>query len=153
MQTYPVDTDPGQLVRWLIAEHERAPSALKIAARRAVARDLPPQGKYHRGADEREDRSEVAVTATLEITPQYASDGWLLKVIVEDETGPRAPDRQIGVEAEQPIDLGTFYRQFVCPERGIAMVMAEVHSAAGEGRLGRLIDAIAVDRHTGDGTP
>ena len=154
MQTYPVDTDPGQLVRWLMAEHQRAPSALKIAARRAVeVKDIPLQGKYHLGDEEREDLSEVAVTGTLEIAPQHAIDGWLLKVIVEDEAGPRVPDREMGVASEQQIDLGTFYRQFVRPERGIATVVAEVENAAAEGRLRRLIDAVTVDRHTGDGTP
>ena len=132
MQAYPVDADPGQLVRWLMAEHERSPSALKIAARRAV---------------------DVRGTATLEITPRHANDGWLLKVVVEDEAGPRVPEREKGVAAEQQIDLGTFYRQFVRAERGIATVMAEVQDAAAEGRLGRLIDAVAVDRHTGDGMP
>lgn len=154
MQTFPVDTDPGHLVRWLMAEHQRAPSALKIAARRAVeVRDIPLQGKYHLGDEEREDLSEVAVTATLEIAPQHASDGWLLRVIVEDEAGPRVPDREMGIASDQQIDLGTFYRQFVRPERGIATVVAEVENAAAEGRLSRLIDAVTVNRHTGDGMP
>ena len=154
MQTFPVDADPGQLVRWLMAEHERAPSALKIAARRAVeVRDIPPQAKSRLGDEDGEGLSKVAVTATLEIAPQYATDGWLLKVIVEDEAGPRVPDRDMGVATEQQIDLGTFYCQFVRAQRGIATVMAEVQDAAAEGRLDRLIDAVTVDRHTGDGTP
>jgi hypothetical protein len=153
MQIVPVDADPGQLVRWLMDEHARAPSALRIAARRAVeARDIPEQSKYHLGDEEREDLSEVAVTATLEVAPQHASDGWLLRVVVEDEVGPRVPDRAMAVQAEQQIDLGTFYRQFVRPERGIATVVAEVQDAAAEGRVSRLIDAITVNRHTGDGT-
>jgi hypothetical protein len=152
MQTYPVNADPGQLVRWLMEEHRRAPSALKIAAHRAVeVREIPLQSKYHLGDEEREDLSEVAVTATLEVAPQYASDGWLLKVMVEDEAGPRVPDRDVGVESEQQIDLGTFYRQFVRPERGIATVVAEVENSAAEGRVSRLIDAVSVNRHTGDG--
>ncbi|HMK78925.1 MAG TPA: hypothetical protein VK438_04715 [Xanthobacteraceae bacterium] len=154
MQTYPLDADPGQLVRWLMAEHERAPSALKIAARRAIeVRDIPAQSKLHLGDEEREDLTEVAVTGILEIAPRHTSDGWLLRVIVEDEAGPRVPDRDAGVEPEQQVDLGTFYRQFIRPERGIATVVAEVENAAAEGRVRRLIDAITVNRHTGDGTP
>jgi hypothetical protein len=148
MQTYPLDTDPQHLVQWLIEEHQRAPSALKIAARRAVeVRDIPLRSEFHLGDEEREDLSEVAVTATLEIAPAHAGDGWLLKVVVEDEAGPRVPDRDAEVESEQQIDLGTFYRQFIRPGRGTATVVAEVEDSAAERRVRRFLDAISVDRH------
>jgi len=148
MQTYPLDTDPQHLVRWLIEEHQRAPSELKIAARRAVeVRDIPLRSEFHLGDEEREDLSEVAVTATLEIAPAHARDGWLLKVVVEDEAGPRVSDGHAVVESEQQIDLGTFYSQFIHPGRGTATVLAEVEDSAAEARVRRLLDAVAVDRH------
>ena len=151
MRTYPVDVDPKQIVRWLIAEHRRAPTALKIAARRAIeAREIPMQREFRLGDEEREDLSEVAITATLEVAPAHASDGWLLKIVVEDESGPRMPDRAAEAEPEQQIDLGAFYSEFIRPGRGTATAVAEAENAAAEARLGRLLDAISVDRHVGE---
>ena len=148
MQTYPVDIDPEQIVRWVVAEQKARPSALRIAARRATeVRNIPLQGEFHLGDEEREDLSEVATVATLEIAPAHASEGWLLTVTVEDELGPRLPDGDAAVETEQQIDLGTFYRQFTRPERGIASVVAEVEDAAAEARLRRLLGTIEMNRH------
>jgi len=110
MESFPVDIDPGQVVRWIIAEHAIAPSTLKTTARRASeARELPTRPEFHLGDEEREDLSEVATVATLEIAPVHEHDGWLLTVTVEDEIGPRASGGGAGAPAEQQIDLGTFY--------------------------------------------
>jgi hypothetical protein len=65
----------------------------------------------------------------LEIGPAHASDGWLLTVVVEDEAGPRLPDRETRIEGEQQIDVASFYRQFIRPGRGLATVTAEVETA------------------------
>ena len=85
MQTFPVDVDPEQVVRWIRAEHEAAPSTFKITARRTMeVREIPVRKETHFGDEEREDLSEVATIATLEIAPIHARDGWLLTVVVED---------------------------------------------------------------------
>jgi hypothetical protein len=79
MQTYPVDIDPGQVARWLKAECEVAPSTFKISARRRQeAREIPVRAETHLGDEEREDLTEIATIATLEIAPVHAGDGWLL---------------------------------------------------------------------------
>jgi len=89
METYPVELDPEQIVRWLMAEQKAAPSAFRITARRTTeARDVPARRELHLGDEEREDLREIATIATLEIAPIHASDGWLLTVAVEDEAGP-----------------------------------------------------------------
>lgn len=42
MQTYPVDLDPVQIVRWAIAERKVSPTTLRMLAHRAVeTRDVP----------------------------------------------------------------------------------------------------------------
>ena len=41
------------------------------------------------------------------------------------------------MEAEQEIDLGTFCREFIRPDRGSATVTAEVEGPEGESRLKR----------------
>jgi hypothetical protein len=58
MQTYPVDIDPAQVVRWIKAECEASPSAFRIAARRTrEVRELPVGRTTHLGDEEREDLS------------------------------------------------------------------------------------------------
>lgn len=148
METYPVDIDPTQLARWLNAECEVTPSVFKISARRKrEAREIPLRAEIHLGDEEREDLTEVATIATLEIAPVHASDGWLLSVVVEDEVGPRISNGDTGDETERQIDLGTFYKEFIKPGRGNASVTAEVADPAAKQHLARLIQAIETNRH------
>ena len=148
METYPVDIDPGQVARWVKAECEAAPSTLRISARRRrEVREIPIRAETHFGDEEREDLTEIATVATLEIAPVHARDGWMLSVVVEDELGPRISDRGTGDETEQQIDLGTFYKEFIRPGRGNASVIAEVEDQAAKARLANLINAIETNRH------
>lgn len=148
MEIYPVDIDPVQVARWVKSECEATPSAFKISARRKrEAREIPLRAEIHLDDQEREDLTEVATIATLEIAPVHASDGWLLSVVVEDEVGPRISNGSTGGETEQPIDLGTFYKEFMRPGRGNATVTAEVADPAAKQHLARLIQAIETNRH------
>ncbi len=148
MATYPIDLEPEQIVKWLVAEQKATPAPFRIDVRRTTeVRTIPPRAEFHLGDDEREDLSEVATIATLEVTPALASEGWTLKVTVEDEAGPRVPARAARIASEQQIDLGAFYRQFIRNGRGIATASAEVTDAAGERHLRRLLDAMLVNRH------
>lgn len=148
METYPVDIDPGQVARWVKAECDVTPSAFKISARRKrEARNIPLRAEIHLGDEEREDLTEIATIATLDIAPVHASDGWLLSVVVEDEVGPRTSNGETGDEAERQIDLGTFYKEFIRPGRGNATVTAEVVDSVAKQHLARLLQAIETDRH------
>ena len=148
MEPFPVDIDPTQIVRWIIAEHRVTPSSLKIMARRTTeVRQIPDREELHLGDEEREDLSEVATVASLEIAPADPSDGWRMTVVVEDEVGPRGPDRGTMVEDDQQIDLETFYSQFIRPERGTATVVAQANDAAAEAGLSSLLASIENDRH------
>jgi hypothetical protein len=148
MRTYPLDIDPGQVVRWIIVEHGAAPSRFRIAARRmSEVRDIPARKELHLGDEEHEDLSEVDTIATLEIAPAHASAGWLLTVEVEDEAGPRLPEKAPLVEEEGPIDLGMFYDEFIRSGRGIANVVAAVDDDAAEVRLNELVSSIERNRH------
>ena len=76
MEPFSVDVDPRQIVRWVIAEHRITPSSLKIVARRTSEEcQIPDRRELHLGDEEREDLSEIATIATLEIAPVHASDG------------------------------------------------------------------------------
>jgi hypothetical protein len=150
MESYPIDVDPAQVVRWLKVEFEAAPSAFRIDARRSrEVREIPVRREDHLGDQEREDLSEVASVATLEIAPARASEGWLLRIIVEDEIGPRLSDRAVVAEGEQRIDLGTFYNEFIRPRRGNAYAVSEVEGPDARVRVARLLDAIETNRHGG----
>src|SRR5512145_2104046 len=119
MQTYPVDIDPEQVVRWLRVEREAAPSVFAITARRAIeVKEIPLRKEIHLGDEERENLSEVATIATLEIASPRASDGWLLTVVVENEAAPRMPEKGTALEPEQKIDLEAFYRELIRPGAG-----------------------------------
>jgi hypothetical protein len=152
MEPFPVDIDPKQIVRWMIAEHRVTPSSLKIAARRTIeVRQIPAREDLHLGDEEREDLSEVATVATLEIAPAHPSEGWLMTITVEDEIGPRGPGRGTMVEDDEQIDLETFNSLFIRPEQGTATVAAQADDAAAEARLSSLLASIENDRHPGVG--
>ena len=146
METYPVDIDAGQVVRWLKAETDVAPSEFRISARRsAIPQDIPLRSETHLGDSEREDLSEVETIAMLDIAPVHATEGWLLSIVVEDELGPRLLGESAG--EDQAIDLGTFAKEFIRSGRGTVSVMAEVQNAAAKARLTRLISTIETNRH------
>jgi prophage tail gpP-like protein len=152
MYTYPVDLEPEQIVRWVMAEREAAPNTFRIAVRQTVeTREIPIRREIHLGDEDFEDLSEVAVDVTLEITSARGDDGWLLRIVVEDEAGPRLGYRESALPNDQEIDVRSFYRQFIQRGRGTATVVAEIDDTAAERRFRRLLDDITVNRHAGDG--
>lgn len=149
METYPVDIDAEQVVRWVKAEYDAAPPAFRITVRRSrEVEEIPLRGELHLGDVEREDLSEVATIATLEIAPLHASEGWLLSVVVEDEVGSRVSEGDTSAAGERQIDFGTFYNEFIRPGRGSANVIAEVENSAAEAHLSGLLSAIEENRHS-----
>jgi hypothetical protein len=148
VEPYSVDINPEQVTRWIRAEHELDPHTLIITASRASeVREIPVRQELHLGDEEHEDLTEVATIGTLEIAPARQSDGWLLSVVVENEAGPRAPGRRLAATAEERIDLGTFYREFIRPGGGTADVIVEAEDADAEARVRDLLDRIERDYH------
>ena len=148
METYPIDIDPAQVVRWVKIEQETSPSTFRIAASRSrEVREIPAQRELHLGDEEREELSEIATIATLEIAPAHAADGWLLRIVVEDEIGPNISEGEMTSAAEQKIDLGTFYHEFIRPGRGSTNITAEVEGPAAKTRLAYLLQTIEKDGH------
>jgi hypothetical protein len=148
METYPVDIDPGQIVRWIRAENKIARRPFRTSAtRKQEVQQLPAEKQIHFGDIEKQDLSEIATIATLEIVPFDASDGWLLRIVAVDEAGPRVPASGAASEGEMRIDLGAFYKEFILPERGIADVVAEVNGPVAKRRLTRLLNMIERDHH------
>ncbi len=75
MESFEIDIDPGQIVRWVMAERNKAPSSLRTNARCVTeVREIPPRREYHLGDEERQDLIEAATIGTLEITPAHERD-------------------------------------------------------------------------------
>jgi len=149
MDSFPVDIDAGQIVRWIMAERAASPSTFKVTARLATeARQIPERREYHLGDEEREELSEVATIATLEIAPAHAMEGWSLIVTFEDEIGPRASGERIAPSTERQVDIGAFYNTFIRPQRGTANVSAEVDSPSARAKVIRLLEAIERNQHS-----
>lgn len=143
MDAYPVDIDPGQIVRWVMAENKTGPHRLSVRARRVLEpHDIPLREEYRLGDQERDELHDVATVATLEITPLHVVEGWRLTITVVDEAGPKLPEKGMTAESEQAIDISTFYREFIEPDRGDAEATAEVEGPDAEAHLAELLDAI-----------
>jgi hypothetical protein len=148
METYSVDIDPEQVVRWVMEEHQATPAALRLLARRSTeARDIPAKTEFRLGDEERDDLNEIATLATLEIAPVHAGDGWRLTVLIEDELGPRVADDRLTVEPEEEMEVETFYREFIRTGRGSATVVAEADNPIAKARVTRLLNAIERNEH------
>lgn len=152
METYPVDLDAGQILRWVMIEQRTAPSTFRITARRATeVQDIPLRKELRLGDEEREDLREIATIASLEIAPFHAHDGWRLTIVVEDEAGPQISERTAAAGEDEEIDPGAFYEEFIRPGRGTANVTAEVEDSAAKARVTRLLASIETNRHGSGG--
>jgi hypothetical protein len=148
MEVFPVDIDPAQILRWIIAEQRAAPSTFRITASRATeAREIPIQKELRLGDEEREDLTEIATVATLEIVPFHSENGWRLTIVAVDEVGPRASATTTTFEDEMEIDLDTFYEDFILSGRGILNVTVEVDSAPAMARVTSLLGKIETNAH------
>src|SRR5262249_7921970 len=110
----------------------------------------PARSELRLGDEEREDLTEIATIGTLEIAPARTADGWLLRIVVEDEIGPHVSDGATASVAEQQIDLGAFYHEFIRPRRGNANVTGEVEGQAGKDHLTHLLQSIEKNSHVSE---
>jgi hypothetical protein len=153
VESFPVDIDAAQVVRWLMTERAATRTALTTTVRCVTeVRKIPMRSEFHLGDEEREDLSKVATIATLEIAPMHEREQWLLTVTVEDEIGPRMASNGFDLGTEYQIDLGTFYNKFIRPRRGIANVIARADSASARAKLNYLLSVIERDQHVPERT-
>lgn len=71
---------------------------------------------------------------------------------VEVELEPIVPGEDSAEEEREPIDLDTFYLDFIRSGRGTASVTAEAESAEAEADLNRFLHAIETNAHVPEGT-
>ncbi|MBS0518215.1 MAG: hypothetical protein JSR90_05955 [Proteobacteria bacterium] len=155
MEIYPVDTDPEQVIRWLMVERARGAYGLQVTASRISDSHGLDESQLELGLgdEEREDLSEEVTIAQLEIAPLHTSEGWRLTVSVEDELHPSESEEEEEEEEEDEIDLDTFYLEFIRPGHGTVSVIAEVDGPDGVAHLDRLLKAIETNTHVPEGQP
>jgi hypothetical protein len=154
MDSFPVDVevdiDPEQVVRWLMVERERGGSGLEITAwRQNESRPVAPVTDDKLGDEEREDLSADATIARLEVTPTH--EDWRLVISVETELEPVVPEEDAGEDEGEPVDLDTFYLDFLRSPRSTVSIAAEAESVEGKAHLEQLIRAIETNSHVPQG--
>lgn len=148
METYPVDIAPEQVVSWLMVEGRLHAFDLLVSATRSFEPGELTGGASQRlGEEEREEVSEISEIGLLEVMPRQKFHIWTLRVRVEDDIGPRLPEDEPAPEAEEELDLPTFYEEFIKADRGVAEVSVELDSPAAKASFNRVLEAILTDRH------
>lgn len=148
METYSLDIDAEQVVRWLMDEQRTGSLRLEgLATRAYVVETLTEREAQGFGDEEAEELSDVLTVGVLEVRPPAVHGGWLLRLRVEDRVGPRSPEDDDVALEEEEIDLETFEAEFIRPERGTVDITLEVDDAQGKARFTRLFNNMLRDKH------
>jgi len=148
VETYPVDVDPKEIVRWLMDEERQGASDLLVTVTRTYwRRALGPQDDSRLGDAERDDLGESTEVGLVEVRPRHQPSLWTLRIRVPDDIGPALPEDEPVPDGEEEIDLATFDADFIKADRGLAEASAEVESAGAKGSLTRVLEAMREDRH------
>ncbi len=149
MDTYPLDIDPKQIVRWLIEEQRSGRLHLDVLATRSYITEPLGEAEMQRlGDEEDEDLSDVLAVGILDVSPAAESDGWVLRMRVEDRIGPRLPEDGDAPDGEEEIDLETFETEFILPERGTIDVSPDAKDSVAKGRVTRLFGHMLRNEHS-----
>jgi hypothetical protein len=148
MESMAIDLAPEQIVHWLMDEDRRDAFDLLVNTTRFYRTgELSSEERGSLDDDEEEGLSETCEVGILEVRPRHEPHRWVLRIRVEDDIGPRVPEDESVSEAEEEIDLGAFYEEFIKANRGTAEASAEVASAADKAGIARLLEAIIRDTH------
>lgn len=150
MDTYPVDLDAGQIVRWLLDQQRAGRRMLQFNASRSYLVESIPlvqQQRRRLGDEEMEDLTEVTAVGVLEIASLRQAEGWVLRIRVEDVLGQRIPDDIQELQDAQDIEISEFYNAFILPGTGTAYVSAEAESPQAWAMCQKLLGSIQANIH------
>ncbi len=147
METYPVDLEASQIVRWLIEEQRRGTLQLNVTAARSYVVEAFEMADLNQIGEDVADLNDVLAIGTLEARPGNGKNGWVLRIRVEDRFGPRLPDDEDAPDGEEEIDLQTFEADFIAPERGEAEVVLEAENAHAKASFTRLFNHMLRNEH------
>ena len=147
MPDFPIEIAPEQVLNWLKSEIAMRPNEFSVRAEREFVA-APTLDKQSAGIAEDTDLSAVAAVGRLEVQPLDPSDGWVLRMRVEDQLGDHLPDGRSVAEQVEEIDLDTFEELFLTPaDRALVetVLVAETQEAAR--RAGPIFSDILTDHH------
>ena len=148
METYPIDIDAAQIVRWLIDERRSGASHLNVFATRSyVVEALSESERQRLDTGEGGDLHDILAVGILEVHPPADRGGWVLHVRVEDRIGPRLPEDEDAPEDEEEIDLETFEAEFIRPQRGTVDVTLDAEDPAARARFAGLFGHMLRNEH------
>jgi len=147
METYPVDLEASQIVRWLIEEQRRGTLQLKVTATCSYAVEAFEKADLEQIGEEVEDLNDILAIGTLEVSPPAPKNGWVLRIRVEDRIGPRLPEDEDAPEGEEELDLQTFEADFIVPERGTAEVSLEAEDAHAKASFTKFLNHMLRNEH------
>ena len=147
METYPIDLEASQIVRWLIDEQRRGALELDVAATRSYVVEEFERADLTQIGEDAADLNDVLAIGALEVRPRDGKNGWVLRIRVEDRFGPRLPEDEDAPDGEEEIDLQTFEADFIAPERGEAEVLLEAENAQARANFTRLLNHMLRNEH------
>ncbi len=147
METYPIDLEASQIVRWLIDEQRRGTLELDVAATRSYVVEEFERADLNQIGEDVADLNDVLAIGALEVRSHNGKNGWVLRIRVEDRFGPRLPEDEDAPDGEEEIDLQTFEADFIAPERGEAEVLLEAENAQARANFTRLFNHMLRNEH------
>jgi hypothetical protein len=150
METYPVDVEVEQVVRWLIDEQRSGKHELEVVASRSYLLESISSSQRQRqrlGDDEAEDLTEVTAVGVLEVSPLHKQEGWMLRVRIDDALGPRLPESVPASDEPEEIDLADFQQDFIVPGSGTAFVSVDAETPEAFSLCQTLLAEIEANRH------
>ncbi len=148
METYPVDLEASQIVRWLMEEQSRGTLQLNVTATRSFVVEAFEKADFDQMGEDAADLNDVLAVGTLEVRPPNGKNGWVLRIRVEDRIGPRLPEDEDAPDGEEEIDLQTFEADFIKPDPDAAEVSLDVENAQGKASFTRLFNHMLRNEHT-----
>jgi hypothetical protein len=147
VETYPVDLEASQIVRWLIDEQRRGTLQLNVTATRSYVVEAFERADLDQIGEDAADLNDVLAIATLEVRPANGKNGWLLRIRVEDRIGPRLPEDEDAPAGEEEIDLQTFEADFIKPDPDAGEVSLEAENAHAKASFTRLFNHMLRNEH------
>ena len=147
METYPVDLEASQILRWLIEEQRRGTLQLTVTATRSYVVEAFERADLAQMGEDAADLNDVLAVGALEVRPGNGKNGWVLRIRVEDRIGLRLPEDEDAPDGEEEIDLQTFEADFIKPDPDAAEVLLEAENAHGKASFTRVFNHMLRNEH------
>jgi hypothetical protein len=148
VESYPVDLEASQIVRWLLDEQRRGTLQFDVTATRSYVVEAFEKPDLAQMGEDAADLNDVLAVATLDVRPANGKSGWVLRIRVEDRIGPRLPEDEDAPDGEEEIDLQTFEADFIKPDPDAAEVSLEAENGHAKASFTRVFNHMLRNEHS-----